>query len=43
MGLLQLEKGQNILSVKNMLELNQSVFTRFEEFRNYLFIKNHKY
>ena len=29
MGLLQLEKGVNILSVKDFLELNQSVFNRF--------------
>ncbi len=43
MGLLQLEKGSKVITLKEILTLNESVFLKFEEFRNYLFIKNKKF
>jgi hypothetical protein len=42
LGLLQLEKGKNVVKLDEILALNEAVFERFEEFRNYLFLKNHK-
>lgn len=41
-GLVHLEKGSKLISLKEILALNQTVFLKFEEFRNYLLIKNKK-
>lgn len=42
LGLLQLERGHNVVTVREILGLNTSTFHHFEEFRNYLFVKNQK-
>lgn len=43
MGMLQLEKGNNVVTLTEILQLNEMVFGKFEEFRNFIYIKNMKY
>jgi hypothetical protein len=43
MGLVLLGKGENIVTLEQILALNEMVFCTFEEFRNYLYIKSLKY
>ena len=43
MGLLLLEKGKNVVILEEVLYLNEMVFNKFEEFRNYIYLKNLKY
>jgi hypothetical protein len=42
-GLIHLEKGSKVITLEEVLTLNHTVFERFPEFRDYLFIKNKKY
>jgi hypothetical protein len=43
MGVLYLAKGQNFVTLEQILALNELVYNRLEQFRNYLYIKNQKY
>jgi hypothetical protein len=42
-GIVQLSKGENIVTLEQILALNEFVFAKFEEFRNYLYIVNQQY
>ena len=43
LGMITLSKGHSIVTLNDTLTLNKAVLDKFEEFRNYLFLKNCKY
>ncbi len=42
-AIVKLAQSENIVTLREVLSLNELVFNKFEQFRNYLYIKNQKY